>query len=136
MIYRINDALYIGNLKGYQDCELDLQYLALTHKAMPRGDFLHVDMVDSNSPNHFHLEQFQSGVAFIKKAPTLVFCDQAGSRSPSMVMLYMSLTGAVSNKSYFSACRDFLQAYPWFKPNTGIRTYMNMHWPMLQLLTV
>lgn len=132
MIQHVNDHLYIGNLRGYQDCDLDVQFLALTHKAVPRGVFQHIDMVDSNSPDHFHLKQFELGIEFMKKAPTLVFCDQGGSRSPSMAMLYMSLTGQISNKSYFSACRDFTQVYPWFKPNTGIRTYMYSNWDLLQ----
>lgn len=132
MIQHVNDHLYIGNLKGYQDCPFDLQYLSLTHRAVPRGTFKRIEMIDSDDPAHFHIEQFKEGVDFIKKSPTLVFCDQGGSRAPSMAMLYMANTHQISSRNYFSACRDFLQIYPWFKPNTGIRVFMASNWDSLQ----
>jgi hypothetical protein len=128
MIYHVHDGLYVGNLKGYDDTDMDLQFLALTHKASPRGTFLHIDMIDAPDPKYFHHEQFRLGMEFISKAPTLVFCDLGGSRSPSMALVYLAKKGVISQTSYFSACRDFLKIYPYYKPNTGVRTFLAQEW--------
>lgn len=132
MIQHIHPNLYIGNLRGYQDCQFDLQYLSLTHRAVPRGDFKHIDMVDADDPYYFHLAQFKDAIEFLSKGTSLVFCDQGGSRAPSIGLLYLSLIDHIDPTTYFSACRDFKSFYPWYKPNTGIRTFMAQNWSAIQ----
>ena len=133
MIQKIDDSLYIGNLRGYEDCDLNIQFLSLTHNAIPRGAFKRIEMIDSSSESHFYDQQFVDAIEFMLKASTLVFCDQGGSRAPSVALLYMSVCGDISNASYFDACRKFRTIYPWYKPNTGIRTFLANNWHSLQL---
>lgn len=132
MIQQILPSLYVGNLRGYEDCQLNLRYLSLTHNGHPRGDFKRIDMIDADDPYYFHLGQFKDAMEFMSKGPTLVFCDQGGSRSPSMALLYLSLREYVQPDTYFTACRDFKSFYPWYRPNTGIRTFMAQNWKAIQ----
>ena len=98
-----------------------------------RGAFKRIEMIDSSSESHFYDQQFVDAIEFMLKASTLVFCDQGGSRAPSVALLYMSVCGDISNASYFDACRKFRTIYPWYKPNTGIRTFLANNWHSLQL---
>lgn len=132
MIQHLYNELYVGNLRGYEDCQLNLRYLAMTHSGVPRGDFKRIDMIDADDPYYFHLGQFKDAVEFISGGPTLVFCDQGASRSPSVAVALLAMLDIIDPRTYFKACADFRQMYPWYAPNTGIRTFMAQNWEAIQ----
>jgi len=88
--------------------------------------------LDSKFTNAIFYESF----VFIHKHLTagrkvLVHCNKAFSRSPSIILAYLSNRGILVNGSYFLAAESFKQTYPFYNPNTGIALYLKSNWAVL-----
>jgi len=65
---------------------------------------------------------------WISKKNILIHCDQDQSRSPTLGLLYLAKrVKIISNDSFQSAKKDFIQNYPNYSPG-GIGEYVQKNW--------
>jgi len=78
---------------------------------------------------------FKSAMEFIHREiqnkKVLIHCKFGMSRSPSIGLAYLAISGVISNNSFKEAINDFLSLYPGYAPGTGITFYMKHHWDFL-----
>lgn len=92
-----------------------------------------VNMVDADDSRYFHPKIFKFLIRIIHdkiksgKSVTIV-CNKGRSRSASIALLYLAVTGEISNSSYKSARFDFLAYYPDYSPNRGISIFLEKTW--------
>ena len=67
----------------------------------------------------------------IKTKKVLVHCNYGMSRSPSLGLVYLAITGVIANDSCEAAVHDFVKLYPKYSPGTGIMLYMHHNWDFL-----
>jgi len=90
-----------------------------------------VDMPRELLPIYMHPIS-RAAMSFIKDnittGPILMHCNKGFSRSPSLGLIYLAQTGAITNESYDSAADEFIGIYPFFMPGAGIELYMKNNW--------
>jgi hypothetical protein len=78
---------------------------------------------------------FNCAMKFIKREiqdkKILIHCNMGQSRSPSLGLAYLAITGIISNNSYEVAMKEFIGLYPEYLPGTGIMLYMQHNWNFL-----
>ena len=93
-----------------------------------------VDMPNELLPEFAH-PIFKHAMGFIdreiKTKKVLIHCNFGSSRSPSLGLTYLAITGVISKNSFQAAGNDFLGRYPRYAPGTGIMFYMKRHWDFL-----
>jgi len=57
-----------------------------------------------------------------------ICCDQGQSRSPSVALLYMAVTGRLRKDTYQNAQVEFLFHYPPYKPGEGMKEFLEKNW--------
>jgi hypothetical protein len=105
-----------------------------------RGSHLYLNMVDMPNellPEYTH-PMVERAMGFIinriKTQKVLIHCNFGMSRSPSLGLVYLARTGAISNSSLDAAAVQFQSLYPKYSPGTGIFRYMKRHWQYLMNL--
>lgn len=99
-----------------------------------RGDRLILNLVDADNPAYIPKEIIDAALAFIheqlaSQARVLVHCNQGGSRSPSIGLLYLvKHTDKLPRTSFSEAEEDFRELYPMYNPAGGMRGFMMQHW--------
>ena len=104
------------------------------------GAHLFLNMVDM--PNElqprFTNPIFDCAISFIKREiqnrKILIHCNVGQSRSPSIGLIYLAITGIISNNSFETAMEEFRKLYPEYFPGTGIMLYMQHNWDFLMNL--
>jgi hypothetical protein len=99
-----------------------------------KGKNLFLNMVDM--PNEllpkFTNPIFNCAINFIKREiqnkKVLIHCNMGQSRSPSLGLAYLAVTGIISNNSYETTMKEFRELYPEYSPGTGIMLYMQRNW--------
>ena len=108
------------------------KYLIYEH-----GAHLYLNMIDM--PNEF-LPRFthpifKRAMGFIdreiKTKKVLIHCNYGASRSPSLGLTYLAITGVISKNSIEEAASEFEEIYPKYTPGTGILFYMKRNWDLL-----
>jgi len=93
-----------------------------------------VDMPNELLPK-FTNPIFSCAISFIKREiqdkKILVHCNLGQSRSPSIGLIYLAITGIISNNSFEIAMKEFKGIYPEYLPGTGIMLYMQHNWDFL-----
>jgi predicted protein tyrosine phosphatase len=67
----------------------------------------------------------------IQNKKIIIHCNMGQSRSPSLGLAYLAITGIISNNSYEEAAKEFRKLYPEYLPGTGIMLYMRHNWDFL-----
>jgi predicted protein tyrosine phosphatase len=98
---------------------------------------LYLNLIDSPYeflPEYTH-PVFKRALEFIqreiKTKKVLVHCNFGYSRSPSIGLIYLAMTGAIPRDSFVEAANEFGLLYPKYSPGTGIILYMQKHWNYL-----
>jgi len=107
-------------------------YLVYEH-----GKNLYLNMVDMPTeflPKFTH-PLFGHAMDFIdreiKTKKVLIHCNYGASRSPSLGLTYLAITGVISKNSIEEAAAEFEEAYPKYAPGMGILFYMKRYWDFL-----
>jgi len=104
------------------------------------GTHLFLNMVDM--PNElqprFTNPIFNCAIIFIEREiqnkKILIHCNMGQSRSPSIGLIYLAITGIISSNSFETAMEEFRKLYPEYLPGTGIMLYMQHNWDFLMNL--
>lgn len=73
--------------------------------------------------------------AHIETIPVLIHCDCGVSRSPSIAMVYLAQTGAISSGDINRTVAEFQKLYPKYNPGNGIKMYIAKNWNYLMRIT-
>jgi hypothetical protein len=123
---------------GYTGRSLDRghsEYL-LAYRDVDGAQFtrLALNMIDAPKMDFFRDEMIDAALAFMHLAvtgrrDTLVHCNQGGSRSPSLVLLYLRRYTDHFDDMTFEEAEDVFRAmYPLYLPAAGIRAYVAANW--------
>jgi hypothetical protein len=100
------------------------------------GNDLFLNLIDPPVPL-FKLLSFTAFMEFAKEkysagASLLIHCNQGGSRSPSLALLFLAKhLKAISQESFPVARADFLGLYPSYRPGAGISRFLQDNWHAL-----
>lgn len=151
--------LYIGNDMDCKKCANDSNF-AIVHacktchqsvlgytKSLPSAHpnylifetdcNLYLNLVDMPAEFHpkFTHPIFDKALGFISKHITkhkvLIHCNQGGSRSASLGLVYLAQHGIIANNDFEIAMSAFLKRYPDYKPGNGVRLYTKNNWNYL-----
>jgi len=98
------------------------------------GGHLYLNMVDMPKEflPKFTNPMFKRAMDFIarelKTKKVLIHCNYGASRSPSLGLTYLAITGVISNHSFEEAATEFEAIYQTYTPGTGIMFYMKRNW--------
>lgn len=96
-----------------------------------RGDHLILNLVDAPDPLFIPKEIIDKALDAINdRVPdrkVLVHCNQGMSRSAVIGMLYLRSKGLLPD-DFMEAERKFLEIYPFYTPNNGMRMYALNNW--------
>jgi hypothetical protein len=97
-----------------------------------KGDWMALNLIDSEEPTMIPDEVIDAGLAFIKEQmdkgnKILVHCNAGASRSPSLVMLYLHSIGELS-QGYNRALHIFQTIYPRYSPGHGMEYKVRTRW--------
>ena len=130
-----------------QSChQMALNYKGLLPSTHPHyliyenDNHLYLNLVDT--PYEFQPEftnpVFKSAIKYIHREintqKLLIHCNFGYSRSPSLGLVYLAITGVIPNKSLEKAAQEFFKLYPKYSPGRGITLYMNNNWDFLMNL--
>jgi predicted protein tyrosine phosphatase len=99
-----------------------------------RGDRLILNMVDADNPAYIPREIIDTALVFVHEHlqahhRVLVHCNQGGSRSPAIGLLYLlKYTDKLPRTSFSEAEDAFRALYPLYNPAGGVRGFMMQHW--------
>jgi predicted protein tyrosine phosphatase len=99
-----------------------------------RENRLILNLVDVDNPAYIPKEITDAALTFVHEqlssgTKVLVHCNQGGSRSPSIGLLYLAkFTDKLSTSSFTEAENSFRSLYPPYDPAVGIRGFMIQHW--------
>lgn len=94
-----------------------------------------VNMVDAEDYRHFQPKIFKYLIRTIhdklRAGQTVnLICNKGTSRSGSIALLYLAVTGEIGSKSFKQAKSEFLSYYPDYRPTVGIETFLEKTWNM------
>jgi predicted protein tyrosine phosphatase len=97
-----------------------------------RGNRLILNLVDADDPNYIPKEIVDAALDFIKDGlqrsqKVLVHCNQGESRSPSIGLLYLAITGILP-KEFTAAEQKYRKIYPNYNPSLGMRGFLVRNW--------
>lgn len=93
-----------------------------------------MNLVDAESADYFDSDLIEKGLRFVRmhhgvyQEKVLICCEQGMSRSPSIALLYLALTGQIDDKSYFWARKEFEHLYGGYSPNQGVFEHLEKNW--------
>ena len=93
-----------------------------------------VDMPNELLPKFTH-PMFKAAMGFIdreiKNKKVLIHCNYGMSRSPSLGLTYLAISGVIPKNSFEAAAGKFMELYPKYSPGMGITLYMKHNWDFL-----
>ena len=107
------------------------------HLVYEQDNHLYLNMVDISSAllEQFAIQIFKSAMIFIhreiKNNNVLIHCNFGQSRSASLGLMYLAITGVIPKKSYDEAIDEFIKLYPEYIPGIGIMLFMKNNWSFL-----
>ncbi|MEZ4672258.1 MAG: phosphatase [Anaerolineae bacterium] len=99
-----------------------------------RENRLILNLVDVDNPAYIPKEIMDAALTFVHEqlsagAKVLVHCNQGGSRSPSIGLLYLAkFTDNLPTGSFSEAENSFRSLYPLYNPAAGVRGFMIANW--------
>lgn len=92
-----------------------------------------VNLVDAENPKYFQVRIFKYLVRTIydkvkSGKKVILVCNKGVSRSASIALLYLAITGEIRNTSFKAAKADFLAYYPDYYPGSGIQEFLSKTW--------
>lgn len=98
-----------------------------------RENKLILNLVDAPKPEFFDKRIIDAALDFIDEnweahRSILIACNQAESRSPSIVLLYLIKKGIIKGDTLEDCEAEFLKIYPEYNPGTGMRGFVKEHW--------
>ena len=106
------------------------------------GAHLYLNLVDmpNELPAEFGHPMVERAMRFIsreiKTKKVLIHCNFGMSRSPSLGLAYLAITGVISKNSLEGAINEFQARYPKYSPGGGILLYMKRNWDFLMNLSL
>ncbi len=100
----------------------------------PRGNRLMLNLIDADDPAYIPQEIIDAALVFVHEqlnsgSKVLVHCNQGGSRSPGIGLLYLvKHTDKLPKDSFANAEQVFREIYPLYNPALGIRGFMQRNW--------
>jgi predicted protein tyrosine phosphatase len=101
-----------------------------------RENRLILNLVDVDNPAYIPKEIMDAALTFVDEQlssgiKVLVHCNQGGSRSPSIGLLYLAkFTDKLPTSSFSEAENSFRSLYPPYSPAAGVRGFMMQHWTL------
>lgn len=96
-----------------------------------RGDHLILNLVDAPTVDYIPKPIIDEAIKAIKiniqKKKVFVHCNQGGSRSAVIGLLYLKAVHAISD-DFVQAEKAFLQLYPCYSPGKGMRMFAMRNW--------
>jgi hypothetical protein len=93
---------------------------------------LALNMVDVDNPEWFNKDMIKIAMGFALKYSEayslLIHCNRGESRSPSLGLLYLAITGEIPGDTFHSAELEFLKRYKFYNPKKGIRQHLIKNW--------
>lgn len=99
-----------------------------------RGHRLILNLIDADNPAYIPKTIIDTALEFVHDGLTdnkqvLVHCNQGGSRSPGIGLLYLAkYTDSLPTSSYQEAEASFRKLYPTYRPASGIRGFLIQNW--------
>lgn len=121
-----------GGLSGYTK-------ISLTHKDYPQNESyitfnqdgnLYINWQDWSEAEKFDITTLKLIFDFLDKhldKPLVLYCDFAQSRSPAIVMAYLSSKGVFSS-NFYEALEQMQTIQPEFVFPSGITTFLKTNW--------
>ena len=153
--------LFIGDDDDCDSCSMDSGFsIVHACKTCHQGALKYKGFLPSTHPNYLSYEDgkhlyhnlvdmpnellakytnpiFKHSMEFIKREieslnkKVLVHCNFGYSRSPSLGLTYLAITGIIPKKSIKEAMDEFIRLYPRYSPGRGIILYMQHNWDFL-----
>lgn len=100
-----------------------------------RGDWMALNLIDSNDPEMIPDAVIDAGLNFIKKTmdsgkKIFVHCNAGHSRSPSIVLMYLRAVGELP-QGFSRAEHVFRTLYRKYDPGVGMRSHARERWRTL-----
>jgi predicted protein tyrosine phosphatase len=101
-----------------------------------RDTHLILNMIDPDNPAYIPAIIVDAALEFIHEnlaagKRVLVHCNQGGSRSPGIGLLYLAkFTDCLPKSSYLEAEQAFLKIYPLYTPSLGVRGFLQLNWSL------
>ena len=99
-----------------------------------RGNRLILNLVDAPSPEYVPKDIIDAALEFIELSlqsdnKVLVHCNEGGSRSPGIGLLYLvKYTNHLPKNNFIEAENVFRSIYPAYNPKNGIRGFIMKNW--------
>lgn len=99
-----------------------------------RGNRLILNLIDADDPAYIPQEIIDAALVFVHEqlnggSKVLVHCNQGGSRSPGIGLLYLvKHTEKLPKVTFANAEQVFRGIYPLYNPAPGIRGFMQRNW--------
>jgi len=98
-----------------------------------RDNRLILNMIDAHDPAYIPKEIVDAALAHTAEGirvgkPVFIHCNQGGSRSPGLALLFMAIRGWIPNESYDAAKEAFLKIYPGYDPGKGVEGFLKQNW--------
>lgn len=113
----------------------DQQTNEVISKIKGRKNAIAVNMVDAEDYRHFQPKIFKFLIRTIHEKiraghTVNIICNKGTSRSGSVALLYLAVTGEIGSSSFKQAKGEFLSYYPDYNPTIGIETFLDKTWKM------
>lgn len=125
----------------YENKLLEIQPHNSNYLKIEEPNNLYLNIIDPPYPL-FKLETFQIFLGFTtmhwnNNQTILIHCNQGFSRAPSLALVFLAkYLKYIDNSSYDVAKHEFLKLFPQYKPNTGIKNYLRVHWHEIKQIQV
>jgi hypothetical protein len=100
-------------------------------KAVISNNELYINWMDSHDEKDFKVQELHEILNFIDEysnQKTFVHCEYAQSRSPAVVMAYLSKRTDLLPKKFYPALEEFVKMYPAFVFPSGITKFLKRNW--------
>lgn len=99
-----------------------------------RDSRLILNLVDVDNPSYISKDIIDAAIKAISlnihNKKILVHCNQGGSRSATIGMLYLRFKGIIITNNFEEAEQQYIQLYPYYNPANGMRMYAKTNWDM------
>lgn len=132
--------IYLGNQFELVDVSDEWVRIHIGGKFYPQGEngrvlfkdkegFLNWE--DLSDESHFDISELVQILDFLdhnKDNPIFIHCEYAQSRSPAIVMTYLSKRTEILQRNFYGALDGFVKLYPGFVYPSGITKFLKNNW--------
>jgi hypothetical protein len=97
-----------------------------------REDKLILNLVDVDNPTYISKDIIDAAIEAIREnillKKVLLHCNQGGSRSATIGLLYLHLIDIISTNNFNEAEQQYLKLYPHYNPANGMRSFALNNW--------